>query len=203
MSERIQSFLLRNTRGLQHLVNEKLAKRPGFIGRVFKGLEMGKREYGQHSVFKVFRYVNYFYVMSLKQGALMKPIGSRFFGHGNGPLNYSGLYVYFVAIALVLTKCRFDRSRSSIAFNQQDGAQYWFERYNMMFPPSFLHQRVSAHYIEINNIFFNEMVKKYYFVRKEVLNERDEHSDEVKKTKYALNPNYVYEPFKRDTPAIN
>jgi len=34
---------LRNTTFLQYVVNEKLAKRPGLIGRIFKGLEMGPR----------------------------------------------------------------------------------------------------------------------------------------------------------------
>ena len=65
----------------------------------------------------------------------------------------------------------------------------------MMFPPNFLHNRISAHYIEINHIFAVEMMKKYQFVRREVLAERDTHSDEVKRTRYATNPNYIYEPF--------
>ena len=65
----------------------------------------------------------------------------------------------------------------------------------MMFPPSFLHDRISAHYIEINHIFAIEMMKKYQGARREVLAERETHSDEVKRTKYVTNPNYVYEAF--------
>ena len=71
-----------------------------------------------------------------------------------------------------------------------------------MFPPNFLHNRLSAHYIEINSIFFYEMLRKYIGARKEILAEREEASDEVKRTKYACNPNYVYEAFKNDTPTI-
>ena len=52
----------------------------------------------------------------------------------------------------------------------------------MMFPPSFLHNRLSAHYIEINNIFFCEMVKKYIEARKDILAERDQHSSQVQLT---------------------
>ena len=66
----------------------------------------------------------------------------------------------------------------------------------MMFPPSFLHNRLSAHYIEINNIFFNEMLRKYIVARKEILAERDESSQEEQWTKYITNPNYIYEPLK-------
>ena len=46
------------------------------------------------------------------------------------------------------------------------------------------------------------MLRKYIGARKELLEERDRCSDEVKRTKYATNPNYVYEAFKNDTPQI-
>ena len=72
----------------------------------------------------------------------------------------------------------------------------------MMFPPNFLHNRLSAHYIEINNIFVCEMMKKYVNARKTILKERDDCSSEVQATKYTTTPNYIYEPFKKDTDAI-
>ena len=87
-------------------------------------------------------------------------------------------------------------------FNRQDNPEFWFSRYNMMFPPSFLHNRISAHYIEINHIFSTEMLKKYQVARREILAERDTLSDEVKRTRYATNPNYVYEPLGRDDDRI-
>ena len=46
MTERFQSWMLGRTAGLQYLVNERLAKRGGPIGRIFSALEMGKRQYG-------------------------------------------------------------------------------------------------------------------------------------------------------------
>ena len=63
----------------------------------------------------------------------------------------------------------------------------------MLFPPNFLHNRLSAHYIEINHIFTIEMTKRYIVARKEILAEREAQSDFIKRTKYALNPNYIYE----------
>ena len=42
----------------------------------------------------------------------------------------------------------------------------------MMFPPNFLHNRLSAHYIEINSIFFYEMLRKYIAARKESFGNR-------------------------------
>ena len=134
--------------------------------------------------------------------AYMRPVGSKFFGLGNGPLNYPALFVYFWATMGIFSRCRFVNARNQYAFNSQDGVEFWFERYQMMFPPSFLHNRISAHYIEINNIFFNEMVKKYIVARKEILAERDQCSQEEQRTRYATNPNYVFEPLKKDTPAI-
>ena len=71
-----------------------------------------------------------------------------------------------------------------------------------MFPPNFLHNRLSAHYIEINSIFFYEMLRKYIGARKEILDEREKTTDEDKRTRYITNTNYIYEPFQNDTPII-
>ena len=108
---------MRNTGGLQHLVNEKLGKRPGLIGRIFKGLEMGKREYSEHTLHRAFRVVNYMWMSIFRVYGVMRPIGSRFLGGGNGPLNYSGLYVYIWATMMVFARCRFSKSREQYTFN--------------------------------------------------------------------------------------
>merc|ERR1719252_121473 len=97
---------------------------------------------------------------------------------------------------MLFARCRLSNTREATTFNGQDGVEFWFDRYNMMFPPSFLHQRVSAHFIEINNIFFTEMLKKYIVARKEILAERDNCTPEEH------SPKYIYEPFKGDTDEI-
>jgi len=86
--------------------------------------------------------------------------------------------------------------------NTQDGVEFWYDRYNMMFPPNFLHNRLSAHYIEINSIFFYEMLRKYIGARKDILEEREACSDDVKRTRYITNASYIYESFKNDSPVI-
>jgi hypothetical protein len=198
MSQRIQTWLLRNTGGLQTLVNDKLAKRSGLIGRIFKGLEIGPRQFSQHSLHRVFRVVNYFWVQTFHTLAVMRPVFSRFVGVSNGPLNYSGLMLYFFLTGCVIARFRFIRVRDTLVFNAQDNPEFWYSRYNLMFPPSFLHNRLSAHYIEINHIFSIEMMKKYQHVRKDVLADRERYSDEEKRTKYILNENYIYEPLGAD-----
>ena len=117
MSQRVQAFILRNTGGLQYLVNEKLGTRPGLIGRIFKGLETGKREYSDHTLHRAFRVVNYMWMSIFRVYGAMRPVGSRFLGQGNGPLNYSGLYVYIWATMMVFARCRFSKSREQYTFN--------------------------------------------------------------------------------------
>lgn len=107
MTSRLQSFILRNTQGLQHLVNERLAKRPGGIGRFFKAIEMGQREYSAHTFHRAFRLVNFFWMGIFRTYAVMRPVGSRFLGLSGGPLNYSGLFVYLWATAMIFARCRF------------------------------------------------------------------------------------------------
>jgi hypothetical protein len=112
-------------------------------------------------VHRLFRVVNYFFVMTYHTLAVMRPVFSRFVGVANGPLNYSGLMIYFMATGCILARFRFIRARDNLAFNAQDNPEFWYARYNLMFPPSFLHNRLSAHYIEINHIFSIEMMKRY------------------------------------------
>lgn len=195
MSARFQQWLLRNTTSMQYLINQRMAPRTGLFGRIGRALEMGERQYSSHTMLRAFRVVNYFWVMIYQQMAMMRPVFSRFIGVQNGPLNYSGIFVYFFCSMMVFNRFRFIRARDVYWFNAQDNPEFWYSRYNMMFPPNFLHNRLSAHYIEINHIFAIEMMKKYQVARKQIIAERDTHSDEVKRTHYATNSNYVYEAF--------
>ena len=198
MTERFQTWILAKTGGLQYLVNERLAKRGGPIGRIFSALEMGKRQMGSHSAGRILRLANYWWLMIYQVLAQQRAVFSRFGGLHNAPLNYSGMFVWFVATNAIFSRFRFSRSRDVMNFNTQDQPEFWYARYGMMFPPSFLHNRLSAHYIEINHIFFIEMMKKYIGVRKEVLEERAACTPEERLTRYAMNPNYVYEPMGPD-----
>ena len=46
------------------------------------------------------------------------------------------------------------------------------------------------------------MMKKYIVARKDLLAERDTHTAEEQRTRYANNASYVYEPFQNETLAI-
>merc|ERR1712060_52878 len=157
--------------GLQYLINERLATRSGSIGNLFKAFRIGERDYGQHSLFRFLKVCNFFWVSVYQFMGMQRHVFSRFIGVTNGPLNYSGLFV-------------------------------WFFCTNMMFPPNFLHNRISAHYIEINHIFAVEMIRKYQVARREILAERDASTAEERATKYSTNPTYVWEPLGKDDDKI-
>ena len=185
------------------MINERLAKRSGVIGNIFKRLEIGKRQYSQHAHHRVIKLANWWWMKSLQGMCHMRGIGSRLWlGTTNAPMNFSGLFMYFYITQQIMNRIQFDRPKDFMAINQQDRPQFWFERYHMMYPPSHLHNRMSAHYLEIAHIYAVEMLKKYQVARKEILDEREKCTDQEKRTKYAMNPNYIYEPLGKDSDKI-
>lgn len=58
-------------------------------------------------------------------------------------------------------------------------------------PINALQNRTSAHYTEINDYYMHEMAKKLLLKQEQILEERRDCSEEVKKTKYAR-PGYHY-----------
>ena len=87
------------------------------IGRFFNTFQLGPREYGQHTLHRVFTVVNYFWAQSLHIYGVMRPIGSRFLGLGNGPINFSALWIYLFSTMMVIAKCKFDKIRDQYYFN--------------------------------------------------------------------------------------
>jgi hypothetical protein len=182
MSARLQSFILKNNFGLANFINNKLAPRGGLFGAIGKALYMGERQYGAHVFGRTLRVANYFWMITYQILAMQKGVASRFIGVQSAGLNYAGIYTYVFIFLCIQGRFRMIRHRDVLEFNRQDNPEFWFGRYNMMFPPSFLHNRISAHYIEINHIFAVEMMKKYQKVRKDVILERETHGDFVKRT---------------------
>ena len=80
MTTRVQAWLLANTKGLQYIINDRLATRSGAIGNLFKALRIGERDYGQHSLFRFLKVANYFWVYSYQVYGMMRPVFSRFSG---------------------------------------------------------------------------------------------------------------------------
>lgn len=80
MTTRFQTWLLSNTKGLQYLVNERLANRAGGIGSLFKALRIGEREYGHHTLFRAMKVTNYYWVMMYQMVAMTRQNLTRFIG---------------------------------------------------------------------------------------------------------------------------
>lgn len=202
MTERLQAWILSNTTGLQYVVNERLAKRGGPVGRIFTWLSIGKRQMSGHSSSKVLKLANYWWLMIYQVLGMQRMVFGRFFGLQNAPLNYTGLFVWCFCTSAIFSRFRFIRHRDVLHFNAQDQPEFWFARYNLMFPPSYLQNRLSAHYIEINHIYGVEMMKKYVAARKDIIDERESVSQEERLTRYATNPSYIYEPMGPDPSSI-
>ena len=201
MSQSVQNWIL-SQKGFVNFVNNNLAERKGLIGKIFKTLRVGPRQMGAHALPGLLKFFNYYLVQSYGLIASVRPIFSRYVGVTQGPLNFTGLMMWFIMTGAILNRIRFHRSRDIIQFNQEDGAEYWYKALGILFPPSYLNNKISAHYIEINQIYSTEMFKKYRKARQEILEEREELSDKEKRTRYILNPNYVYEPLGKDTSEV-
>ncbi len=66
MTEVIQKFLLAHSKKLQYIVNQKLAKKSGPIGRFFRFVAIGKRQYGEHYIGKHILALNSFFLYVLR-----------------------------------------------------------------------------------------------------------------------------------------
>lgn len=202
MSTRFQTWLLANTKPMQFMVNERLAKRGGAIGQIFTWLSMGERQYGRHTFGRWLKTCNYWWVMVYHAFGSIRPVASRFTGVSTAPLNYTGMFVWLIATNAIFGRFRFNNPRDILTFNVQDQPEFWYERYAMLFPTSFLHNRLSAHYIEINHIFSVEMTRKIIKAKKVIKDERERCTQEERHTRYITNPNYVYMGFPEEAPSI-
>ena len=118
MSQRFQGWLLRNTTTLQYLVNERLAKRNGAIGNLFKKLEIGERNYSPHAFGRAMKLCNYWFMATLQLFANLRGVGSRMFtGTTNGPLNFSGLMMYLFGTILCFSRLGWERPKDSFYMN--------------------------------------------------------------------------------------
>lgn len=197
MTEVVQRFLLRNTKFLQNLVNNKLAKRKGASGRFFTWMEIGPRNFGQHVIPKYFRFWNTF----------MLGFGMRFNWarpHFTKTLMSREREIFMTGYAGLLIMIAFwtRKNRVRPLYQYSDAHLYHYDnptrfsaKYGMHVPYSFTAFRQSAHYIEINKIFQREMTKRLMEFQQEVETEFKNSTEKERRTKYLSNPNYVYEPF--------
>ena len=62
MTEIIQKFLLKHSKKLQNIINVKLGKKSGVVGRFFTYFSIGKRQYGEHYIGRVIKDINTFFL---------------------------------------------------------------------------------------------------------------------------------------------
>ena len=183
--------------------NERLGKRSGKVGEFFTFFALGERQLGRHTAGNWIKATNWYFLKAVQLISARRVVLSRLLGVTTGPVNYSALFSYMFATLYIISTFRFIRPQDVLRFNAQDQPEFWYARYNMIFPPSFLHNRLSAHFIEINHIYAVEMLRRYQGARREILAERELCTPEERLTRYACNPNYVYEPLGADDEAMH
>jgi len=196
MSEMIQRLLLKRAARLQFIVNEKLAKRGGRIGKFFTWMAVGPRAYGQHIIPKYFRFYNTYMLDFGFRFNWARAHLTKIFTREREMFipGYAGFLIAWAWFA------RKNRIRPLYRYEdyhlyRYDNPTNFTKKYNMYIPYNVMNYKISAHYIEINRIYVQEMWNRLLNVKNDVVQDYVNSSERVKRTKYALNPNYVYEPY--------
>ena len=196
MTEVIQRFLLNNTKWLQHVVNNKLAKRKGGMGKFFSWMEIGPRAHGKHVLPRWFRFWNTYMLNLGWRFNWARPHLTKLATKEREIFMaaYSGI---FIAWAWMYRKNKIRPLHRYTDYNLQDydNPAQFSKKYKMYVPFNVSNYKISAHYIEINKIVFEELWKKFQPIKDEIEKEFTRSTEKVKRTKYATNPNYVYEAF--------
>lgn len=196
MTEFIQKILLGSTKGLQKLVNEKLANGP-ILPNFFKWMQIGKRNYGHHSLFKYFKVWNQsMLVWGFRFGWGRPHISKWLFSKEREVFitGYSGLLVIlaFVARKNYIKPGIHDNDEY---LNTYDNPRTLKARFGVEIPDHLTKYKESAHFLEINKIYFKEMQKHFSDFEDEVAEEYYNSSEFKKRMMYCNNPKYVYEPY--------
>eukprot|EP00330_Aristerostoma_sp_ATCC50986_P006048 CAMPEP_0114587876 /NCGR_PEP_ID=MMETSP0125-20121206/10724_1 /TAXON_ID=485358 ORGANISM="Aristerostoma sp., Strain ATCC 50986" /NCGR_SAMPLE_ID=MMETSP0125 /ASSEMBLY_ACC=CAM_ASM_000245 /LENGTH=206 /DNA_ID=CAMNT_0001784001 /DNA_START=52 /DNA_END=672 /DNA_ORIENTATION=+ len=193
----IQKALLKVFSPLAYVINEKMATRSGLIGKFGKFFLIGPREYGTHPLNKAFIFVNRKFLMA--QGLIMHRY-SMFKSYSTNGYHMTRPFAHVSWIGptlILLGMAKFIYATQDTVGYEPDRMSYLVSRMGgrTNFPGGALNDRTSAHYIEINHIYGAEMIKRYHQIHGPIIEERNNVSERVKKTKYA-HPDYEYIPMK-------
>ena len=127
-------MLLRNTKGLQYIINERLAKKSGLIGSLGRALEIGPRQYGAHVLPRFFKVANYHFIYMLYLLSASKNQATRFIyaGYGHMPITHTLYYITLIWGIFALF-CIGDMKKFQY-FYDQDGPKYWYVKFKLSFP---------------------------------------------------------------------
>lgn len=196
MSSFIQNFLLKNTKWLQNLVNNKLARK-GPLPNFWKWMEIGPRSYGEHILPKYFRAFNTMILVYGLRFQWHRPQLTKYLFSKEREIyiiGYAGLlYVFFLFQKRNKVTPAYMHNDSFL--NDYDSMENFKKTFANYIPHHVHAYKKSAHYLEINKIFSKEMASHYEEYKQEVENEFYSSSEKIRRTKYLGNPNYVYEPF--------
>jgi len=189
----IQKAWLRVLSPAAYIINERIAKRSGLLGRIGKFFMIGPREYGVHPINKAFIFLNRRYQFAsavlLHRYSVIKTLT-----HNNFHMIRPFKHVSFLGpLAVFFGLLRFTYAGSFTRGYEPDRLTYLTRRIGgrMGLPLSTLNHRTSAHFIEINYIYGAEMMKRYHQVHQRIIEERNRLPEEVRKTRYAY-PTYEY-----------
>lgn len=196
MTEFIQKILLKNTKSLQYIVNEKLANGP--VGaKFFRWMRIGQRNYGHHSIGHWLKLLNQVFMFwGFKFNHARPHITKWFFSREKETLitGYSFLFV----VAAFLSRVNYIKPLS----HDNDGLIHSYDnpnnldsRFGIKIPDHLTKYRTSAHFLEINKIYKKEMNKFLLDFEDEVVSEYSTSTEREKRMKFCSNPNYVYVPY--------
>jgi len=177
---------------LAYVINEKLAKRSGLLGRIGKFWMIGPREYGSHPLNKLFIFLNRRYIFAAAV-ALHRYSVVKTLTHGGYHMLRPFKHVSFLGpLAVFWGFFTWVYTTSTVRGYEPDRLTYLSKRIGKAgLPLNSMNQRTSAHYIEINYIFQAEMMKKYHRVRQRIMEERNKANDQTRRTRFAV-PTYKY-----------
>lgn len=196
MTTIIQSFLLKNTKGLQNLVNNKLAV-SGPFKKFWKWMEIGTRGYGKHVLPNYFRLFNSFMLTLGQRFNWHRPHVGKYLLSKEREIFLTGYSFVLIFFFVVCKKNAISPlfTANDPFLNNYDNPNKFSEQFGKFIPNFVNSYKVSAHYLEINKIFGREMLKHYQKAEAKVASEFYECSERERRTKYLSNPYYVYEPF--------
>ncbi|EGR31133.1 hypothetical protein IMG5_117260 [Ichthyophthirius multifiliis] len=190
----IQKAWLQILQPVSFVINEKLAKRSGLLGKIGRFFMIGPREYGVHPLNRMFIFLNRKY-LSYQGVALHRYSFIKNLTHNGYHMIRIVKHASFVLPTCVLA------GLGVFAFYGDSNKSYAPDRFpylkkkagDQALPLGSLNQRTSAHLIECNSIYGAEMVKRYHSVWQQIIQDRNLCTEEEKKTKYARE-GYQYKP---------
>ncbi|CAD8051342.1 unnamed protein product [Paramecium sonneborni] len=191
----IQQAWLKILNPVSVVINEKLAKRSGLLGKIGRFFLIGPREFGYHPTNQMFIYFNRRVLFATAFMGHKYSVLKGLTHQGYHMLRPMRAAVFLGPIAVLAGLFRLVYYSSENRSYYPDNLDYVMKKAtnSLHFPLNTLNQRLSAHYTEISSIYTAEMMKRYHKQHAKIIKERSTQSEHVKKTKYA-DQSYTYVP---------